>query len=269
MAVHHSAKKLVKAKEQVVLSTGEVMTLGEALDRGLATVGTTEQRALRPKGDRLTVRSYYAEDTNSGELWPISRALFESRTTGTFKPGSPAPAAPTKHVPSSSSSSSSSTTPTARYMVTSYGDDVGYFADLPSAITAADRYQEETDRVIKIFDGKRALSKGEIEAARKASHSEGTTRHHATKKTPAQLQREIDEVLGRWEEDPFGGYRFITTRDDVRFDTAGVDPTYYRDPKWRQRWEFDLKREIEKFKAGKPTKLYKMSATHYRLPGTV
>lgn len=96
-----------------------------------------------------------------------------------------------------------------------------------------------------------------------------SARAHATKKSPAQLQREIDEVLGRWEEDPFGGYRFITTRDDVRFDTAGVDPTYYRDPKWRQRWEFDLKREIEKFKAGKPTKLYKMSATHYRLPGTV
>lgn len=94
--------------------------------------------------------------------------------------------------------------------------------------------------------------------------------HHATKKkSSAQLNREIAEVLGRWEEDPFGGYRFITASDGVRFDTAGVDPTYYRDPKWRQRWEFDLKREIEKFKAGKPTKLYKMSETHYRLPGTV
>jgi hypothetical protein len=98
---------------------------------------------------------------------------------------------------------------------------------------------------------------------------EGATRHHATKKSSAQLQREIDEVLGGWEEDPFGGYRFIMTSDDVRFDTASVDPTYYRDPKWRQHWEFDLKREIEKFKAGKPTKLYKMSATHYRLPGAV
>lgn len=95
------------------------------------------------------------------------------------------------------------------------------------------------------------------------------SRHHATKKSPAQLDREIAEVLGRWEEDPFGGYRFITMSDGVRFDTAGVDPTYHRDPKWRQRWEFDLKREIEKFKAGKPTKLYKMSETHYRLPGTV
>lgn len=95
-------------------------------------------------------------------------------------------------------------------------------------------------------------------------------RHHATTKaSPAQLDREIAEVLGRWEEDPFGGYRFITTSDGVRFDTAGVDPTYHRDPKWRQRWEFDLKREIDKFKDGKPTKLYKMSETHYRLPGTV
>lgn len=182
--------KTVKAREQVVLSTGEVMTLGEALDRGLATVGTTEQRALRPKGDRLTVRSYYAEDSNSGELWPISRALFESGTTGTFKPGSPAPAAPTKHVPSSSSSS---TAPTPRYMVTSYGDDVGYFTDLPSAITAADRYQEETDRVVKIFDGNRALSKGDIEAAKKALHS-----FHSTKKSPSQLDREIADLVPSW-----------------------------------------------------------------------
>lgn len=179
--------KTVKAREEVVLSTGQVMTLGEALDRGLATVGTTEQRALRPKGDRLTVRSYYAEDSGSGELWPISRALFESRTTGTFKPGSPAPTESTTRAPSSS------TTAATRFMVTSYGDDVGYFADLPSAITAADRYQEETDRVVKIFDGNRALSKGEIEAARSLAEVSHSVR--AAKKSSAQLQREIDEAL--------------------------------------------------------------------------
>jgi hypothetical protein len=93
-----------------------------------------------------------------------------------------------------------------------------------------------------------------------------------SKKTGAQLDREIVGAIashnGRWEEDPFG-WRYVTTVDDIRFDTAGVDPTYYRDPKWRQRWEFDIKREIEKFKAGKATKLYKMSETHYRLPGTL
>lgn len=180
--------KTVKAREQVVLSTGDVMTLGEALDRGLATVGTTEQRALRPKGDRLTVHSYYAEDANSGELWPISRALFESRATGTFKPGSPAPTEPATRARSSTTAATAT-----RFMVTSYGDDVGYFADLPSAITAADRYQEETDRVVKIFDGNRALSKGEIEAARSLAEVSHSVR--AAKKSPAQLQREIDEVL--------------------------------------------------------------------------
>ena len=75
-------------------------------------------------------------------------------------------------------------------------------------------------------------------------------------------------MIGHWEEDRFG-HRFTTMSDGVRFDTAAVDPTFYRDPKWRQRWEFDLKREIEKFKAGKPTKLYKMSETHYTLPATI
>ena len=182
--------KTVKAKEQVVLSTGEVMTLGEALDRGLATVGSTEQRALRPKGDRLTVRSYYAEDAKSGELWPIGRALFESRTTGTFKPGSPAP---TELTTRTTRAPTSSTTAPTHFMVISYGDVVGYFADLPSAVMAADRYQEETDRVVKIFDGNRALSKGEIEAAR--SLAEVSHSVHAAKKSSAQLQREIDEAL--------------------------------------------------------------------------
>lgn len=168
------------------------MTLGEALDRGLATVGTTEQRASRPKGDRLTVRSYYAEDSKSGELWPISRALFESRTTGTFKPGSPAPTEPTTRAPSSSTTVATAT----RFMVTSYGDVVGYFADLLSAITAADRYQEETDRVVKIFDGNRALSKGEIEAARSLAEVSHSVRA-AKVKSAKQLDAEIAESLAK------------------------------------------------------------------------
>jgi hypothetical protein len=104
------------------------------------------------------------------------------------------------------------------------------------------------------------------------------------KKTDAQIGREVDEILarsparkrgsskplGHWEEVSYpSGYRFVIVIDDVRFDTADVDPIYYRDPKWRQRWEFDLEKEIEKLKAGKSTYLYKMNETHYRLPGVV
>lgn len=176
--------KPVKAKEQIRLSTGDVMTLGEALDRGLVTLGTTEERAARPRGERLTVRSYYAKDPRTQDLWPVSRALFESRTAGTFKPGS---SAPTK-VTSKAREPVAASTETP-FMVLSDGDVIGYYADLPSATTAADHWQEEYDRRVKIFDGDRVVSKGEIETARKA--------HATKKKSPAQLQREIDKVLAR------------------------------------------------------------------------
>jgi len=76
--------------------------------------------------------------------------------------------------------------------------------------------------------------------------------------------------LRDWEEDfRMRGHRYSMVVDGIRFDTAAVDPRFYRDPRWRQRWEFDLKQEIKKFKASKPTKLYKVSETHYTLPGTV
>ena len=99
-------------------------------------------------------------------------------------------------------------------------------------------------------------------------HRGGKPQHATKRKSPAALDRDIAAVIGQWEEDR-QGHRFVTRSDGIRFDTAAVDPSFYRDPKWRQRWEFDLKREIEKFKAGKPTKLYKMSDTHYTLPGTL
>jgi hypothetical protein len=80
--------------------------------------------------------------------------------------------------------------------------------------------------------------------------------------------------LRDWEEDVAmrrgirAQYRFSMVDDGIRFDTAAIDDrTYFRDPRWKQRWEFDLKQEIRKFKAGKPTKLVKMSEIHYRLPG--
>ena len=135
---------------------------------------------------------------------------------------------------------------------------------------AAKRLAEKRGESVYIFEvGEDKDGTSIVVDRTEVSPTAARSRHHATKKSPSQLQRDIDEVLGRWEEDPFGGHRFITTSDGIRFDTAGVDPTYYRDSKWRQRWEFDLKREIEKLKAGKSTKLYKMSETHYRLPGIV
>lgn len=160
---HRAMAKPVKAKEQIRLSTGDVLTLGEALDRGLVTLGTTEERAARPRGERLTVRSYYAQDPRTQEMWPVSRALFESRTAGTFKPGSPAPA---KGIPKAREPVAATGTGT-RFMVLSDGDVVGHYDDLLSAVTAADHWQSEYDRRVKIFEGDRVVSKGEIEAASK------------------------------------------------------------------------------------------------------
>ena len=59
-------------------------------------------------------------------------------------------------------------------------------------VTIAAGYDGEYG-VVKIFDGNRALSKGEIEAAR--SLAEVSHSVHAAKKSSAQLQREIDEAL--------------------------------------------------------------------------
>jgi hypothetical protein len=118
--------------------------------------------------------------------------LFESRTAGTFKPGASAPIeiTPEARVPGMAAGMATA------FMVLSDGDVVGYYTDLPSAVAAADRWEEEYDRRVKIFAGDRVLSKGEIETAR--SHAEVSHSVRATKKSPLTLDREIAELVPSW-----------------------------------------------------------------------
>jgi len=79
-------------------------------------------------------------------------------------------------------------------MVVSNGDHVGDYADLPSAIAAADRWLEEYDRHVQIFKGSRVLSKKEIDAAR----APASAHMHAEKKSPSQLDHEIATLVPSW-----------------------------------------------------------------------
>lgn len=76
--------------------------------------------------------------------------------------------------------------------------------------------------------------------------------------------------LHGWQEDSRArGWRFSTEDGGVTFDTAAVDPSFYNDPRWRRRWETDLRHEIQRFKSGKKNKLQLVRDGHYRLPGTI
>ena len=66
---------ITKSADRVTLSSGEVMTLGEAFDRGLVRPETTIGY-----GRNSTVSLHYiARDTVSRSFWEISQKFFESR----------------------------------------------------------------------------------------------------------------------------------------------------------------------------------------------
>ena len=102
---------------------------------------------------------------------------------------------------------------------------------------------------------------------------------YVTRRRPARGERELgrESVRGRprqhrgladWEENPlWGDWQYSLVVDGVRFQTARIIPQFYRDARWRRRWENELREEIAKFRRGKPTRLFKVSDYHYTLPG--
>lgn len=79
--------KTTKATDRIRLIDGQVMTLGEALDRKILVLRKTDNMHSRrsPTGLRT---AYFAEYADTGEGWEVSKALFLSRTTGKFEVGS-------------------------------------------------------------------------------------------------------------------------------------------------------------------------------------
>ena len=73
-----------KATDRIRLRDGAVMTLGEALDRGLLILRKTDNMHSRSGSGMRT--AYFAEYADSGEGWEISRGLFLSRTSGFVLP---------------------------------------------------------------------------------------------------------------------------------------------------------------------------------------
>ena len=72
----------VKAKDQIQLSNGDRMTLGEALDRGLVHVWQGKAITRKIRGERREVACYIAwERDKDGDAvsWSIGQKLYESR----------------------------------------------------------------------------------------------------------------------------------------------------------------------------------------------
>lgn len=71
--------KHTKASDRIRLNDGEVVTLGEALDRKILVLRKTDNMYSRRSGLRT---AYFAEYPDTGEGWEISKGLYLSRTSG-------------------------------------------------------------------------------------------------------------------------------------------------------------------------------------------
>ncbi len=66
---------VVKGKEKIRLSSGEEMTLSDALDRNLVFLRTTEGYG---RNSTVTVR-YFAREVTGELSWEVGKTLYESR----------------------------------------------------------------------------------------------------------------------------------------------------------------------------------------------
>lgn len=69
-----------RAKDRIVLANGDVMTLGEAFDRGRVVLYKSEAYSRRKEdsaGRPLKVIHYYAREADT--LWDIGEKLYASR----------------------------------------------------------------------------------------------------------------------------------------------------------------------------------------------
>ena len=77
------ASSKVKASERIRLSTGQVMTLGEALDAGFLVLKetTSYSRTKEDSRGRALAMTHYTAREKSGDFyWEIGRTLYESRS---------------------------------------------------------------------------------------------------------------------------------------------------------------------------------------------